>query len=359
MTHLETQDQLGNGTQQDFRTLTQNYRLNFDRMVSPAFTIGAGGLFEARRTWTDDASGARTLDGNVRGLYGRLTMNLPTLTSGLSYDLNSEQVNALPSLVNENLSLYASWRPLDLPELNLRLSRTHQYDTSRVDPGSHHLERARLGPVPHRTPSSSGTSSSGRSPRTRSPEPRRARSTRPCRGSTAPGSSRAGRAVYVSLTLRNQMLKTLTAGSGTVSLQQHPVAGLSLVGGVPRPARHRHAAAQPRPHRRQPRRERRGGHRIRAHPRRRRQPARPGSPVRRPDHPGQHHPGLGGQEAASRALHHLHLGGLPERRQQDLDAGLHHRAGGVRRLPEPVRDPHPGDPGALPEGRHAAAPGRR
>jgi hypothetical protein len=35
-------------------------------------------------------------------------------------------------------------------------------------------------------------------------------------------------AVYVSLTLRNQMLKTLNAGVGTVSLQQFPVAGLSL-----------------------------------------------------------------------------------------------------------------------------------
>ena len=193
LTHLETQDQLGNGTQQDYRVLTQNYRLNFDRTLTPAFTIGAGGLFEARRTWTDDASGARTLDGNVRGLYARLTMNLPTLTSGLSYDLGSEQLNALPSLVNENLALYASWRPLELPELNLRLSRTHQYDTSRLNQDVTTLERARVGPVPHRAlrvpvRPPVGTAH-GRDHGNRG----ETRSTRRCRGSTAPGSSRDGR----------------------------------------------------------------------------------------------------------------------------------------------------------------------
>ena len=227
LTHLETQDQLGNGTRQDDRVLTQNYRLNFDRALTPAFTIGAGGLFEARRTWTDDATGARTLDGSVRGLYARLTMNLPTLTSGLSYDLGSEQVNALPSLVNENLALYASWRPLDLPELNLRLSRTHQYDTSRLNQdittwsalGSvryliepfefrYVLQWAR--PVDAIT----GTEADSLDQTLQG-----IYSARLFEGRTA---------VYVSLILRNQMLTTLTAGQGTVSQQQHPVAGLSL-----------------------------------------------------------------------------------------------------------------------------------
>ena len=228
MTHLETQDQLGNGTQQDFKTLRQNYRLNFDRMVSPAFTIGAGGLLEARRTWADDASGARTLDGNLRGLYGRLTMNLPTLTSGLSYDLNSEQVNALPSLVNETLSFYTSWRPLDLPELNLRLSRTHQYDTSRISQDLTTWSalgsiRYIIDPFEFRyvlqwarpQDAITGTEASSLDQTLQG-----IYSARLFEGRTA---------VYVSLTLRNQMLKLLSAGSGTVSLQQHPVAGLSLV----------------------------------------------------------------------------------------------------------------------------------
>ena len=42
MSHVETQDQLGNGTEQDVRALTQNYRLNFDRTISPAFSVSAG-----------------------------------------------------------------------------------------------------------------------------------------------------------------------------------------------------------------------------------------------------------------------------------------------------------------------------
>jgi hypothetical protein len=227
MTHLETQDQLGNGTQQDFRVLVQNYRLNFDRNLTPAFTIAAGGLIEARNTWTDDASGARTLDGNVRGLYGRLTFNLPVLTAGLSYDLGTEQTNLLPQIVNENLSAYASWRPLDLPELSLRLSRTHQYDSARVNQDI--TTWSALGSLRYilnafefryvlqwaqPTDAVSGTEASSLDQTLQG-----IYSARLFEGRTA---------VYVSLILRNQMAKTLSAGTGTISQQQNPVAGLSL-----------------------------------------------------------------------------------------------------------------------------------
>ena len=232
MTHQETQDQLGNGTQQDFRVLLQNYRLSFDRSLTPAFTIAAGGLLESRRTWTDDAVGSTTLDGNVRSLYARLTFNLPVLTAGLSYDLGTEQTNLLPQAVNESFSAYSSWRPLDLPELSLRLTRTHQYDATRTSQDITTWSalgslRYILDPFEFRyvlqwaQPSDSVTGTEASS------------LDQTLQGIYSARLFEGRTAVYVALTLRNQMLKTLAAGTGTVSLQQNPVAGLSLTEGFP------------------------------------------------------------------------------------------------------------------------------
>ena len=231
-TRLENQDQLGNGTRQDLRTLTQNYRLNFDRALAPALAIAAGALYEGRRTWTTDNSGSATLDGNVRGLYGRLTVTLPALSGGLTYDLGSEASNRSAQLVSENLAAYASWRPFELPELNVRFSRTHQYDTAFASQDlttwSALISALYLfNPFEFRytlqwvqpTEAISGTESSALA--------------QTLQGIYSARLFEGRSVVYASLTLRNQMLKTVTAGSGTVSVQEHPVAGLSLVAVFP------------------------------------------------------------------------------------------------------------------------------
>jgi hypothetical protein len=228
LTQFNSTDQLGNSTHQDLRTLTQNYRLNFDRPLTPAFTIAAGALFEAQRTWSADDYQATTRDGSVRGLYGRLLFYLPLLSGGLTYDLGQIRSESAVPLVNENLSLYGSWRPMELPEVNLRLSRTHQYDTARLNQDLTTLSaigsvRWLIEPFELRytlqwaqpTDSVTGTESSALA--------------QTLQGIYAARLFDGRTAIYLSLTLRNQMLRTIVAGTGTISEQQHPVAGLSLL----------------------------------------------------------------------------------------------------------------------------------
>jgi hypothetical protein len=228
LTRYDTQDQLGNRTEQNLRTLTQSYRLNFDRSIGPALTVAAGALYEARRSWTTDAYGATTLDGNVRGLYARLTLGMPVLSGGLTYDLGRETISSMAEFWNETMAAYVGWRPLDLPEMNLRLTRTHQYDAARV--AQDLTTWSALGSIRYifnpfevryvlqwaqPTDGVTGTEASSLDQTLQG-----IYSARLFEGRTA---------VYVSLMLRNQMLKTLNVGAGTVSQQQFPVAGLSLV----------------------------------------------------------------------------------------------------------------------------------
>jgi hypothetical protein len=228
LSHVETSDQLGNSTERDVRALTQNYRLNFDRSISPAFTVSAGALYEARRFWSTDSTGSSTLDAAVRGVFARLTLGLPVLSGGLTYDFNNRVETTSVQVVSQNFSAFGSWLPVELPEFNLRLGWNHQYDTARVNQDVTTLSalgsvRYLLNPFEFRyliqwaqpKDAITGTEASALN--------------QTLQGVYSARLFEGRSAVYVSLTLRNQMLKTLAAGSGTVSLQQHPVAGLSLI----------------------------------------------------------------------------------------------------------------------------------
>ena len=224
----DQQDQLGNGTHLDARVLTQNYRLSFDRAMGPAFTIGAGGLLESQRTWRTDSYGSATLDAYVRSLYGRITMGLPALNTGLTYDLATASANVAVPIVNQNLSAYANWLPYELPEVNFRFNLSNQHDSARATtdvttPSILGSVRYLIAPFEFRyflqwaqpKDSVTGTEASALD--------------QSLQGIYAARLLEGRTAVYVSLIFRNQMVKTLTAGQGTVSVQQHPVAGLSLV----------------------------------------------------------------------------------------------------------------------------------
>jgi hypothetical protein len=228
MTSLDTRDQLGTRTSQESRTFTQNYRLNFDRDLGPALSLTAGGLFLDRQTSADVGAGWSTVDATARALYGRLTLSLPALTGGLTYDVGDARATASTRLVSETAAGFLSWRPLDLPEAGLRLSRTHLYDatggtrditttsalvTARYQVDTVEAKYALLWAQP--LDAVSGTEASSINQVAQAIYTDRLFQDR----TTA----------YASLTLRNQTMRTLQVGTGTVSLQQHPVAGLSLL----------------------------------------------------------------------------------------------------------------------------------
>ncbi len=226
---VQNYDQLGNESSNNFKILTQNYRLTFDRQLTPAIGITAGGLYGAQRSWSTDPFGASMVfDGSLGGAYARLNLTLPTITGGLSYDWSETLLENQPPLVSDALSLYATWRPWDLPEFVVRVSRTHQFDTTRLSQDTTTWSallnvRWPVGPFEGRYTlqwarpydAVTGTEASALN-------------------QTLQGiySDRifSGRSnVYASVTLRNQATRTLAAGSGSVIVQQNPVAGLSLI----------------------------------------------------------------------------------------------------------------------------------
>jgi hypothetical protein len=113
--------------------MIQRYRIALDKTLFPNLRFAGGGLFE------QDLGTSRT-EGISSDLWGRNTNFYANLTAGSSV-LNgtggfTRRDQWLPGgqvrMVNEEPSLYLSWRPLDGPSLSLRLSRPALYDTRRL-----------------------------------------------------------------------------------------------------------------------------------------------------------------------------------------------------------------------------------
>jgi hypothetical protein len=227
-TSQETRDQLGTTTRLESRSLGQTYRLGFDRAIGAALSTSVGAQLQERQTRQGVDSRWTTLETTERTAYARLTLSLPVLSGGLTYDLGDRSATSALPLVREDLAGYLSWRPIDLPEVSLRATRTHHYDDTRAvqdqtTTGLLLSVRHQDGPVNARyvllwtQPSDAIT-------RTET------RTVDQVAQGTYSGRFLEDRTVaYASLTLRNQVATTLTAGSGNLSVQQHPIAGLSLI----------------------------------------------------------------------------------------------------------------------------------
>jgi hypothetical protein len=228
MTTVETRDQLGTTTTQDSRSLTQNYRVSFGRALGPSLDLQAGGQLENRQAQSDAGLGWTTSEATTRGLYGRLTLSLPALASGLSYDRSTATSPHAPTLVNENLAGHLRWFPLDLPELTLRMGWTHQYDMAQAiqdltTVGALLSARYRVNSVEAKyalawsqpRDAISGTETSSIQQTAQATYSDRLFDDRTT--------------VYASVTLRNETTRTLVVGAGSVSLQQYPIGGLSLL----------------------------------------------------------------------------------------------------------------------------------
>ncbi|WP_248340986.1 hypothetical protein [Anaeromyxobacter paludicola] len=228
VTSTDTTDQAGRTTHLDSRSLLQNYRLTLDERLSPALSLTAGGLFRDQRTWSDGPTGSSLDDDRARGVYGRLTLTLPYLTSGLSYDLRDEATYGSPRVVNETWSGVVGWRPLELPQVTLQVTRGHVYDVerARIDTTTTAaLLSALYTPAPwdfkyvlswNRPDDAIGGTVSNSIDQTA----QATYSERLLEDRTT---------VYASLTLHNQNVSTSYVGTGTITQQQRPLSGLSLV----------------------------------------------------------------------------------------------------------------------------------
>jgi hypothetical protein len=125
-------DVSGPGGPSEHRTvqgLTQNYQLAFDRALLSNLRLSAGGNYRRLTTWTDTNApvGSGKADDLSRELYARLALAVPTLRVEVGVDQRLRDALTDFGVTSDVLSFTTMWRPVELPEVDLLASRTHDY----------------------------------------------------------------------------------------------------------------------------------------------------------------------------------------------------------------------------------------
>jgi hypothetical protein len=130
-THTNTTtDETGRSQRSATDQITQRYRLTLDHGIYPLMRLNVGGVFEQINAWGSTPGVSITAFDRTTSGFANLTLGGTILTGSAGYNYRSEQQTGTPGrLVIEEPSIYFNWRPTDLPSLSLRLARTHLYDT--------------------------------------------------------------------------------------------------------------------------------------------------------------------------------------------------------------------------------------
>jgi len=129
----EQTDQTGRRTRYERDTLVQNYVLGLDEALFQNLTLALGGSFRDTTSWYSGALAAQgKIDQRAANLFSRLTLATQDLSAGIGYDRRADVATATPTLNNETIAGYASWRPFELPDLDLRVSHGRTFDALRV-----------------------------------------------------------------------------------------------------------------------------------------------------------------------------------------------------------------------------------
>lgn len=134
-TRLSRTDETGRTTTQDVTDLVQQYTLSLDRKLYPNVGFSGTALLSKDLTWTRDPSGTTTRSDQTAGtLSTRLGAGNALLGGAVSYDRRQERVSfdGGPGwAVGNTYAASVGWHPLDLPTLDLRVTRTDVHDPSR------------------------------------------------------------------------------------------------------------------------------------------------------------------------------------------------------------------------------------
>jgi hypothetical protein len=125
----EAVDSTGRGVVTYRNAILQNYRLGVDLDLSRNLILSGSGTFLDTSNWVNTDGVHVRYDQPTVVAFGRLTYSTPLLSSGLQYDYNQQWGTLLGlSRASETATAYANWRPLELPQIDFRLSRSHNYD---------------------------------------------------------------------------------------------------------------------------------------------------------------------------------------------------------------------------------------
>ena len=127
-------DKTGRPIHIDRQAILQNYRLAIDLDLTRNLILSGAGTFLDTSNWITTNGVPLKLDQPTMLLFGRLTYSTPVLSAGLQYDYNQQWGTLLrSSRVSETATAYANWRPTELPQFDLRLSRSHNYNVTGED----------------------------------------------------------------------------------------------------------------------------------------------------------------------------------------------------------------------------------
>lgn len=232
---LDTTDEAGITTHLSSRGITQNYQLLLDKELLTNLRFSSGGSVRKLTSWIDsDREGRTKTDDTTSDLFARLMLGAPTLRVTAGADRRHRSATFVPTLTTDRLSLSSAWRPVDLPELDLVVSRTHDYapDRTVIDDvtnsalltARYTLERLDLRYL------------AGWAKRWDGPTSTETRSVDQTLQAIYSDAFFGGRTrAYASATVANRLLSvSYTGTSGEVERQQFPVSGLSAVETPPR-----------------------------------------------------------------------------------------------------------------------------
>jgi hypothetical protein len=132
----KTEDAAGISTETKTDSFSHLYGLTLQRALYPNLTLLAGGLFS--QTISNDHTDDTDFKSTTTTKSGFLNLNLGTryISSGLGYNRLEDKVDVRDSTtitgVRENYTATLGLRPDGLPEVNIRLLRTYNYDKDRA-----------------------------------------------------------------------------------------------------------------------------------------------------------------------------------------------------------------------------------
>jgi hypothetical protein len=132
----KTTDASGQSTKTDTNNFLQRYNLLLDKTIYPKLKLEAGGIFEKDLTRFKSGDTETTSTNTRLRPYATLTLKDPLYTAGVGYYLREDTMKASQvqtvTTVNEDYTGIFGWRPAGLPSVDLRYTRTDQYDRSRT-----------------------------------------------------------------------------------------------------------------------------------------------------------------------------------------------------------------------------------
>ncbi len=132
----KTKDATGVTTKTKTASYNPRFTLNIDTKIFPNLRLHAGGIGELIKTdFETGGVDTKTTFTRVRP-YLDLTLDTSLYTAGVGYIMRQERTKTEDSpsltLVNEEYNAILGWRPEGLPTLDLRLKRTKNFDEEKV-----------------------------------------------------------------------------------------------------------------------------------------------------------------------------------------------------------------------------------